>query len=65
MTNEVTGPVLSTSPFPVSHLLLSHGNQIFLHIVRLNQFSLFDLPIQAYASPVQFRLKVGLSIHKK
>lgn len=47
-----SGAIPSSSPYPVSHLIISQGESIFLHILRPNPFSLHDIPamVAAYSN---------------
>jgi hypothetical protein len=56
------GPLSASSSIPATHLLLAHGDTVYLHQLRPNPVSLHDIPslLSSYASvnPSTLRLKV-------
>jgi hypothetical protein len=46
----------STAPFPVSHLFIAHGEDIYLHCVHISS-PISDVPLAAYSQPHNLRVK--------
>eukprot|EP01119_Soliformovum_irregulare_P026198 TRINITY_DN9940_c0_g1_i1.p1 TRINITY_DN9940_c0_g1~~TRINITY_DN9940_c0_g1_i1.p1 ORF type:complete len:507 (+),score=132.70 TRINITY_DN9940_c0_g1_i1:268-1788(+) len=45
------GAVPSTSPLPISHMLLAHGGDLYLHCLRTFNFNLADFNVASYSLP--------------
>lgn len=53
------GAIPSTSPLPVTHLLLAHGEDIYLHALWPVGLNIMDFPISVYSEGVEsLRVKV-------